>query len=72
MERGHFSVYGEAMTKPSSNDPAPQSDRDLKKFEKLPTEQKEMQQLKDEAERTAGPEKADLDEEIRRRSDEEE
>jgi len=62
--------YCADMTKNESEGPAPKSDRDLEKFEKLPADQKELQRLKDEAEKSSGPTKANLDQEIRRRSGE--
>lgn len=63
-----------ARMKPEENEErAPKkrrSDRDLETFEELPEGQKELQKLKDSAEKASGPKKADLDEKIRRRSSE--
>lgn len=61
--------YSDIMTEKGSDEPAHRSDRDLKKFEKQPDERKELQRLKDTSEKAAGPEKANLDREIRQRSD---
>lgn len=69
MEPGLAASYPCLMTKNGDDEPAHRSDRDLEKFEKQPDEQKELQRLKDNAEKAAGPEKATLDREIRRRSD---
>ena len=61
-------TYCEGMTTKGDKDPAPKSDRDLEKFENLPADQKELQRLKDHAEKSSGPTKANLDQEIRHRS----
>lgn len=47
-------------------------DRNFEEFEKQPDEKKELERLKDRAEKSAGPERADLDREIRERSGTEE
>ena len=67
-----MATYREDITTKGENDPVPKSDRDLEKFNKLPADQKDLQRLKDEAEKSSGPNKADLDQEIRRRSEEHE
>lgn len=69
METGLAASYHVIMTKNGDDEPAHRSDRDLKKFEKQPDERKELQRLKDTSEKAAGPEKATLDREIRRRAD---
>lgn len=48
---------------------ATRSDEDLEAFEKQPVERKELQRLKDLAEKSVGREKAGHDHEIRRRSE---
>lgn len=69
MENAAASSYSHIMTEKSRDEPSHRSDRDLKKFEKQPDERKALQRLKDTSEKAAGPEKANLDREIRQRSD---
>jgi hypothetical protein len=61
-------IYRVVMTAKGTNDPARRSDRDLEKFEKQPDDRKELERLKDLAEKSTGPERVKLDEEIRARS----
>jgi hypothetical protein len=68
MELPSVELYGVNMTTDDSDEPATRSGSDLKKFERLPARQKELQRLKGLAEKSAGPDKANLDLEIRRRS----
>lgn len=46
------------------------SDRDLERYADLPKETRELQRLQDRAEKTAGPKKADLHDEIREKATE--
>lgn len=47
------------------------SDKDLEKFDELPSETRDLQQLKDLAEKSNGPARVKLDREIRDRSERE-
>jgi len=60
--------YGVFMATKGKDEPVQRSDRDFGKFEEQSPENKTLERLKDHAEKSTGPEKADLDQEIRERS----
>ncbi|GEM_PF-1405554 len=69
MESAHGLWHRHLMMNDDNDEDAGGSDRDLERFEAQPDKTKELERLKDLVEKSVGPEKADLDQEIRRRSD---
>jgi hypothetical protein len=64
--------HPDTATKPEIMRESPKkkrSDKDLEKFDDLPPETKDLQQLKDHAEKSNGPAREKLDREIRQRSE---
>jgi len=49
---------------PPKTEPEKNSDKDMRAFEQLPAKAKELVLLKDQAEKTTGPENADLNRKI--------
>jgi len=54
--------------KQKPQEPSKDLGKDLKKFERLPVKTKELLILEDQAEKSTGPEKIDLDKKVRDKS----
>lgn len=54
--------------KPKPPKPTENFDRDMQAYERLPDQAKELSRLKDEAEKTSGPVRNELDKKIRTKS----